>query len=460
MLSYDHDIVLECRNVSHSFGEDHVLYDVNLKMIRGEIVALVGPSGAGKSTLLQAILGTHPPQKGQVVVTNWRGEQYVVNKPGRDRGIVYQNYSLFPFLTAQENVALGLMFDQSSLRSRLFHRRKWGKMRKQHLEIAAERLSKLGLADHMAKYPDQLSGGQQQRTAIGQALVMEPEILLLDEPFGALDEATREDLQHVLLGLYEENCRRKERNERPASTILIVTHELNEAIYVGDRVVALSKYWNWRDSDYGFTKCPGATIVYDELAPVNLPDQERDFATFARQRADIRRAAFSEENLHKREDYCHFWQDVTRGVGTGILGQEVRCENSAVCMLNVVCELAQEIRRITKSRETAEQISLKLGRAVRQKIGRIDGVFQLWMDSSGERERIRKDAHRDCFWLPVKKSLARLARHAPSARQELVDHLAPIMDIIERGDAPRHIPDDDGAAPGAQDPHAEQDISR
>ena len=109
------DTVLELRGVGHWFGETKILHDVNLKVIRGEIVSLVGPSGCGKSTLLRAVLGTHPPRAGEVLMNGTP-----VSSAGRDRGIVYQRYSLYPFLTAQQNVALGLMFDQTSLLFRFF----------------------------------------------------------------------------------------------------------------------------------------------------------------------------------------------------------------------------------------------------------------------------------------------------------------------------------------------------
>ena len=183
------DIVLECRNVSHWFGDKKVLYDVNVKVARGEIVGLVGPSGCGKSTLLRAILGTHPPCEGQVLVNG-----KPIAGPGRDRGIVYQRYSLFPFLTAEANVAFGLMLDQTTLPSRIFLFWKWWRLRKKHLAQAAELLESLKLGDSLRHHPSEMSGGMLQRVAIAQALIMKPEILLLDEPFGALDEATREEL--------------------------------------------------------------------------------------------------------------------------------------------------------------------------------------------------------------------------------------------------------------------------
>ena len=318
------NIALECRKIYHWFGNNKVLHDVNLKIVRGEIVSLVGPSGCGKSTLLRAIVGTHPPCKGEVLVSttqNDKGEissaAEVVKGPGRDRGIVYQNYSLFPFLTAQENVAMGLMLDQTSIPYRLFKFPVWRKLKKQHLEESAELLCKLKLAGAIKRYPHEMSGGMRQRVAIAQALVMKPEVILLDEPFGALDEATREELQRMLLTLYLENVQAKKKSEQPPYTILIVTHELNEAIYVADRVVGLSQYWNWRDE--GFENCPGATVIYDQTAPVYQPEEEKNLEEFVKQRQAIRTAVFDPGVLQERDEFCRFWDEVHNGYSEGVL---------------------------------------------------------------------------------------------------------------------------------------------
>lgn len=311
-------VVLECRGIGHWFGQKKVLHDVNLKIVRGEIVSLVGPSGCGKSTLLRAIVGTHPPRAGAVMVSvGGKDGLTPVTSAGRDRGIVYQRYSLFPFLTARENVAIGPMLDQTSLPFRCFNFPGWRALRKKHLAEAEALLVKLNLADAVDAYPQQLSGGMCQRVAIAQALIMKPDILLLDEPFGALDEATREQLQRMLLTLYLENCRAASAGEPPPYTILIVTHELNEAIYVGDRVVGLSQYWNWRE--HGHAECPGATIVYDALAPVYRPDDECNYELFREQRETIRHAAFDPAFLQERSEFLRFWEDVKDGRGKGVL---------------------------------------------------------------------------------------------------------------------------------------------
>ena len=317
-MNRSREIVLDCRRISHWFGQKRVIHDVNLKIIRGEIVALVGPSGCGKSTLLRSIVGTHPPCEGEVLVRSANEPAgHVVLKPSRDCGIVYQRYTLFPFLTAGENVALGLMLDQTSIPFRFFRFFRWKKIHERHLDEATALLENLKLGDAVHLYPHEMSGGMCQRVAIAQALILKPRILLLDEPFGALDEATREELQKMLLTLYHENCQAMEKGIPPPYTILIVTHELNEAIYVGDRVVGLSQYWNWREKE--FSECPGATIVLDKQAPVFRQDELRDFEMFNRLRDLIRHAAFNPDVLQERDSFHSFWQEVEAGQGKGVL---------------------------------------------------------------------------------------------------------------------------------------------
>ena len=298
------DIVLECKDLCHWFGTNKVLHNVNLKIYRGSILSIVGPSGCGKSTLLRAIVGTHPARKGEVRVSTGGGVLRKIVEPGRDRGIVYQRYSLFPFLTARENVAIGPMLDQTSIPFRIFQFPTWWKMKKKNLEEAQNLLEKVGLGNSGDLYPTEMSGGMQQRVAIAQALIMKPEILLLDEPFGALDESTRESLQRILLNLYKENTNAKNKGEKPPYTILIVTHELNEAIFVGDRVIGLSQFWNWKKS--GIDVKPGATIVYDDNAPIFSPETEREFSQFNEQKENIRISAMTAENLQAPELFIKF----------------------------------------------------------------------------------------------------------------------------------------------------------
>ncbi|MBU1170656.1 MAG: ATP-binding cassette domain-containing protein [Proteobacteria bacterium] len=306
--AFKEDIVLECRNLNHWFGPKRVLFNINLKIIRGEIVSLVGPSGCGKSTLLRAIVGTHPPCEGDVMIKPRDSDTArVVTRPGRDRGIVYQQYTLFPFLTARENVAVGLMLDQTSLPFRLFRFQSWRTMKKKHLDEADALLNTLKLGESVNQYPHEMSGGMRQRVAIAQALIMKPSVLLLDEPFGALDEATREELQKMLLTLYGENTRARNEDRTPPYTILIVTHELNEAIYVGDRVVALSQHWDHKD--LGLSGHPGATVVYDCMSPVFRPSEAPDFELFRKQREMLRAVAFEARHITDPNEHVQFWQE-------------------------------------------------------------------------------------------------------------------------------------------------------
>lgn len=297
------DLMRRClpRKYVQGTKRNKVLYNVNLTVKAGQIMALVGPSGCGKSTLLRAILGTDPPCKGEIYSGDNSGGKHRVTSPSRDVGIVYQNYFLYPFLTAQANVALGLMLDETNLFDRAFKPWYWWPLRKKHLKLASDWLEKLGLGHVLNKYPSQLSGGQRQRVAIAQALIMEPKILLLDEPFGALDEAKREELQIMLLQLYAENETAIAEGKEPPYTILIVTHELNEAFYVSNRVVGLSQH-----HEHGVE---GATIVYDKAAPVFRPDDPRDFSTFIGQREELRQAVFDPAYLQDHLEFVTFWKE-------------------------------------------------------------------------------------------------------------------------------------------------------
>ncbi|MEM6823114.1 MAG: ATP-binding cassette domain-containing protein [Verrucomicrobiota bacterium] len=301
--------VLELKQISHAFGDHKVLHKIDLDILRGQVVALVGPSGCGKSTLLRAIVGTHPPTSGEVCVHE-NGKAKVIQSPGRDRGIVYQKYSLFPHLTAQENVAFGLMLDQTSNVSRLLKIPVWKQLRKGHMEESAALLEKLRLGSALEKYPHELSGGMCQRVAIAQALIMKPAILLLDEPFGALDEATREELQRIILTLFQENQQAYKEGGMAPHTVLMVTHEINEAIYVSNRVVGLSQYWNWKaESDH----CPGAKIVYDKPAPCFSPEDERDFQKFRSQKDEILREVFDPEYQNSSKEVMRLAHEASVG---------------------------------------------------------------------------------------------------------------------------------------------------
>ncbi len=179
----------------------------------GEFISIIGPSGCGKSTILNLIQGfpdVYPPTRGTVKV---RGRE--VTGPGRDRGMIFQQYSSFPHRTVLENVRFGLEIDRKSSLSAA-----------EIDERALDLIQRVGLGGHEHKYPHQLSGGQQQRVAIARSLVIEPRILLMDEPFSALDEPTRYDMQRLITELWHD----------VEATVFLVTHSISEAVYLGDRV--------------------------------------------------------------------------------------------------------------------------------------------------------------------------------------------------------------------------------
>jgi NitT/TauT family transport system ATP-binding protein len=185
------DNILYILDVCKIYGAKAVLDDIDLSVSSGELCTLVGPSGCGKSTLLRLILGQERPTRGEI-----RIEGKPVGFPNPERGIVYQKYSLFPHLTVLENVMLGKKLSVGLLERRY--------RLDEFREEAKYYLGKIKLAGHLDKYPHELSGGMQQRVALAQSLIMKPKLLLMDEPFGALDPGTREDMQIFLLNLWEE----------------------------------------------------------------------------------------------------------------------------------------------------------------------------------------------------------------------------------------------------------------
>ncbi|MGK7912354.1 MAG: ABC transporter ATP-binding protein [Synechococcus sp.] len=187
-----------------------VLHSVRFRVNPGEFVCLLGPSGCGKSTLLNAIAGFVAPTQGSVSVDGNR-----VTRPGADRGFVFQQYSLLPWKTTFQNVEMGL---------------KYQKMPKgERRELVDRYLNRVGLYKHRNSYPHQLSGGMQQRASIIRALVNSPAVLLMDEPFAALDAQTRHMMQELLLDIWDED----------KTTIVFVTHDIEEAVFLGDRILVM-----------------------------------------------------------------------------------------------------------------------------------------------------------------------------------------------------------------------------
>lgn len=204
--------------LSHHYHSTHgqstlALSEVSFNVSRGEFVCLLGPSGCGKTTLLNMIAGFLMPTRGRLEVS---GE--VVSGPSPHRGVVFQDYSLFPWLTVAENVEFGLrMTDVASARRK---------------EIVADYLSMVGLAASARRYPFELSGGMKQRVAIARALATNPDVLLMDEPFAALDAMTRSALQKQLLDIHA----------REGKTVIFVTHNIGEAIVLATRILVLSSH--------------------------------------------------------------------------------------------------------------------------------------------------------------------------------------------------------------------------
>ncbi len=207
--------VLSIRGVSRSFqsrhGETLALRATDLRVDENDFVTILGPSGCGKSTLLRIVAGLDQPTSGEVQLDGRR-----IEAPGADRGMVFQSYTLFPWLSVLDNVCFGL--------------RERGLPRAGQIEVARGFIAKVGLQGFERHFPKQLSGGMQQRTAIARALANGPRILLMDEPFGALDHQTRELMQELLLGIWEAEKK----------TVLFVTHDIDEAVFMGSRVVVMS----------------------------------------------------------------------------------------------------------------------------------------------------------------------------------------------------------------------------
>jgi NitT/TauT family transport system ATP-binding protein len=187
-----------------------VMKDLSFCVAAGEFVSLIGPTGCGKSTILRMAAGLQFPSAGQVLF-----EGSLVTGPGPERGLVFQSYNAFPWLTVRQNVAFGLNGGQARNSS----------------PAVTEWLTRLGLSDFADAYPKQLSGGMRQRLALARTMIVRPKLVLLDEPFGALDEHTRENMQQVLLAIArDESC-----------TVLLVTHDVREAVLLSDRTILFSR---------------------------------------------------------------------------------------------------------------------------------------------------------------------------------------------------------------------------
>ena len=208
---------IEIKNLTVDYTEKKnrftALRDVSFSIEEGEFVSIIGSSGCGKSTLLSILEGINFPTTGEILID---GEP--IKGTGTDRGVVFQHYSLFPWMTARKNVAFGVKQVNKSA------------SKAERLQIADEFLEKVGLENFKNKYPSQLSGGMQQRVAIARALAMDTDILLMDEPFGAIDAKNRTILQELLLELWEGD------GTSPRKTVVLVTHDIDEAVFLSDRI--------------------------------------------------------------------------------------------------------------------------------------------------------------------------------------------------------------------------------
>ncbi|HVO53087.1 MAG TPA: ABC transporter ATP-binding protein [Solirubrobacterales bacterium] len=206
---------VQARGLTKAFGSDAgatvALSNVDLEIGDNEFVSLIGTSGCGKSTLLSIVAGLQEASAGDVLL-----DGVPIVGPGRDRGLVFQSYTLFPWLTARANVEFALRSEPGSKGERV--------------ELAREQLALVGLQDFEDAYPHQLSGGMKQRVAIARALSYRPQVLLMDEPFGALDALTRQMMQELLTKIWEEH----------KITVLFVTHDVEEAVFISDRVVVMT----------------------------------------------------------------------------------------------------------------------------------------------------------------------------------------------------------------------------
>ncbi len=233
-------MLLELKNLEKHYGQQVVLERINVSVQEGEFVSIVGASGCGKTTFLNLLLGTESPSKGELLLDG----KPLPQEPDAHRGVVFQRYSVFPHLTVLGNVMIADEFSTARWLGRV-----WGKKRQTIRQRAQAMLTQVGLEHAQDKYPHQLSGGMQQRLALAQALMKRPRILLLDEPFGALDPGIRGEMHQLITDLWQTH----------GLTIFMITHDLKEGFTLGSRLWVFDK----RRHDPHAPEAWGATITYD-----------------------------------------------------------------------------------------------------------------------------------------------------------------------------------------------------
>ncbi|MFV0576846.1 MAG: ABC transporter ATP-binding protein [Vibrio sp.] len=218
--------IIQIQQLWKEYGNNIVLERLNLNVYSGDFISIVGASGCGKTTFLNMMLGTEQPSRGKILLDG----KPLPAEPSVERGIVFQKYSVFPHLTVLQNVMLGLEFEKTGLGAGLLGKT-FGRTKTEIQEQAKQALKDVGLEQTFDKYPDELSGGMRQRLSIAQALIKKPRILLLDEPFGALDPGIRKDM-HVLI---KSLCKEHE------LTVFMITHDLSEGFHLGNRLWVFDK---------------------------------------------------------------------------------------------------------------------------------------------------------------------------------------------------------------------------
>ena len=241
--------MIEISNLWKRYDDNVVLEQLSTRVEEGEFITLVGTSGCGKSTFLKLLLGTEQQSQGRLLLDG----KPIPEEPDRQRGIVFQQYSVFPHLSVLKNVMAARAFANGRAGALLF-----GKARREARAEAETLLESVGLEHVLDHYPHELSGGMKQRLAIAQALILKPRILLLDEPFGALDPGIRADMHELIIDLW-----RKHR-----LTVFMVTHDLKEGFYLGTRLWVFDKIRHDPQAPQAY----GATITYD--IPVGRMEKE------------------------------------------------------------------------------------------------------------------------------------------------------------------------------------------